>query len=255
MEAKEKIIVALDVPTPDKAIFLVKSLAPHVGLFKIGLEFINSMLASLIVPAGEKEAVANLKKIRELFTLIAGKIFWDSKFADTPNTVVGAVKAIANLNPRMLSIHASINRESFVKAVANKGNSLVLGVTVLTSIDKDECIFIFGAEPMLKVLKFAEMLVEVSADGIICSPRELISLGKQKKLNSLLKVTPGIRCFADSPPDDQKRTMTAKEAILAGANYLVIGRPITHANNPVEAAKKFVAEIKQALAEKEKGGC
>jgi len=250
MEAKDKIILPLDVDSVPKASALVKQLAPYVGPFKIGLEFIYSMIASLIVPEKEGEAVENLKQIRELFSLLNFQEFLDGKLNDIPNTVGGASLAISRIGVRMFNVHASAGRESVVKAVANKGNSLVLGVTVLTSISPDECVSIFGDKPGPKVLQFAQMLGEVGADGIICSPQELELLGKQPELAKLLKVTPGVRPLW-AAVGDQKRVMTPGEAVKAGASFLVIGRPITQPpaeiGGPIEAAKKIAEEIAAAM--------
>lgn len=248
MEAKDRIIVALDVDKPQKAIVLVEILAPVVGLFKIGLQFITAMLVSVIAPTQEEEALVNFEKIRGLFYLLNDKILWDGKFDDIPNTVGKAVAEVAKLRVKMLNVHASAGKKSVEAAVANTVESLVLGVTVLTSIDTAECRSIFGDEPGAKVLQFSKMLFEAGADGIICSPKELELLSRQPILKGLLKVTPGIRA-ADAPPDDQKRTMTSAEAIRAGADYLVIGRPITGAPDPVAAAVAMAADI--AAAEEE----
>lgn len=250
MEAKERIILPLDVDSVAKATGLVQQLAPYVGPFKIGLEFINTMLASLITPKDDEDAEANLREIRGLFQLLAGRTFWDGKFDDIPNTVGGASAPVAKMGVKMFNVHASAGRDSVVKAVVNKGNSLVFGVTVLTSISADECVSIFGDKPGPKVLQLAKTLAEVGADGIICSSQELELLGQQPELTKLLKVTPGVRPLW-AATGDQKRVMTPGEAIKAGASYLVIGRPITQPpteiGGSVEAAKRIAEEIETAL--------
>lgn len=251
MEAKERIIVALDVDSVAKATELVEQLVTHVGIFKLGLKFINNMLASVIIPKKDEDGQANLREIRELFRLLEGKVFWDGKFDDIPNTVGGASVPVAKMGVKMFNVHASAGREAVVKAVANKGSSLVLGVTVLTSIGAEECLSIFGDQPGPKVLQFARMLAEVGADGIICSPQELELLGwNTPELDRLLRVTPGVRPLW-AAVGDQKRVMTPGEATKAGANYLVIGRPITQPpaeiGGPVEAAKKIADEIAAAM--------
>jgi len=252
ISAKDRIILPLDVDSPEKAIVMVQALSPVVGYFKLGLEFINSMIVSIITPENEEEAIKNLKTIRRLFELLEGRIFWDGKFDDIPNTVGGASIPIAKMGVKMFNVHASAGRESVMKAVANKGDSLVLGVTVLTSIKPEECVSIFGAEPGPKVLQFAEMLAEVGANGIICSPQELELLGKQPKLDKLSKITPGVRPLG-AAVGDQKRVMTPGEAIKSGADYLVIGRPITmppvEIGNPIDAAEKIADEINSAESE------
>ena len=235
MDAKDKIIVALDVNSLDKAISLVESLAPYVGCFKVGLELITA---------------AGAPRVIKLIHSHQGKIFYDGKFNDTPNTISGASKAISKLNVKMFSIHASAGVEAMMAAVANKGQSLVLAVTILTSLAENNASLIFGGSSKSKVLQFARDAKIAGCDGIICSPRELEFIGKQKELNGLLKITPGIRSeWALS--GDQKRIMTPAEAIKAGSTALIIGRPIT--NPPIEigtsidAAKKIAEEIAAVL--------
>ncbi len=246
MEAKERIIVALDVNTSDDALLLVDQLRPHVGYFKIGLQFITSMVTSLAnATVGTESAIG--RRIRYFFEMTKEQIFWDGKFDDIPNTVAGASEEVAKIGVRMFNLHASAGSEAIAKAVENRGDSLVLGVTVLTSIS-DECISIFGDKPGNKVVQFAQMLSDQKADGIICSAKELPLLSG----TSLLKVTPGIRPkWAQA--NDQKRVMTPYEAIMAGADYLVIGRPIIKPPEPfipVTAAQDIAKEIEKALQEK-----
>lgn len=256
MEAKDRIIVALDVSNAEEATKLVKLLSPYVGLFKIGLEFIWSSIADLLL-LPQDQAICLLGYIRNLAGAIGGQhCFMDGKFADIPNTVKGASVAASRMGVKMFNIHASAGKEAIIKAVENKGNALVLGVTVLTSIDEDECKSIFGEEPNEKVFYFALKLAHNKADGIICSPKELKFLSQYPQIGNLLKVTPNIRPEWARKKDDQdiSRQMTPREAIKAGADYLVIGRPITQPpseiGGPVEAAKKIAEEIEQALKER-----
>ena len=236
MQAKDKIIVALDVDSLDKVRNLVKILAPFVWCFKIGLELLTIFGAPRIV---------------RLVQSLGGQVFYDGKFDDIPNTVGSASKAAAALGVKMFNVHASCGVEAMAKAVENKGNSLVLAVTVLTSLDKCEAELIFGAPIENKVLQLALYAMTAGCDGIICSPQELRIFERPKGQKGLLKVTPGVR------PEwavvgDQKRIMTPYEAIKAGADYLVIGRPITNppiGMTPVDAAKKIAEEIAEALKE------
>ncbi|TSC94626.1 MAG: orotidine 5-phosphate decarboxylase orotate phosphoribosyltransferase [Parcubacteria group bacterium Licking1014_1] len=234
MEAKDRIIVALDVDSLDKAKSLVENLAPHVGCFKVGLELLTSVGAPKVV---------------EFVHSLGGQVFYDGKFNDIPNTVGGAARAVAGLNVKMFNVHASAGIEAMMAAVANKGQSLVLAVTVLTSLEENNAHLIFGGPSKAKVLQLARDAKLAGCDGIICSPQELELLGKQKELGGLMKITPGIRS-SDDPPDDQKRTLPPGEAIGKGANFLVIGRPITNAPDPVEAAKKFAEEMSLGLKER-----
>jgi len=235
MEIKDRIIVALDVDSLEKAKPLVESLAPYVGCFKGGLELLT--------------AVGAPKVVKFVHTL-GGKIFIDGKFDDIPNTVGGAARAAAGLNIKKLNVHASAGIEAMMAAVANKGQSLVLAVTVLTSLDENNTHLIFGSPRKAKVLQLARDAKIAGCDGIICSPQELELFGKQKELDSLLKVTPGVRPLW-AAANDQKAIMTPGEAIKAGATALVIGRPITkppaEIGTPVDAVKKIIEEIAMAL--------
>ena len=249
MKAKDRIIVAVDVDSPQKAAKLVSLLGPHVGSFKIGLELITALLVSILV-LDEEEALKNCKLVREFFTLIGKQFFWDGKFDDIPNTI-GAVSKIVGkiVKVRMFNVHASSSVKGMVAAVANKGESKVLAVTVLTSTEENNAFAIFGAPSKAKVLQFARDAKLAGCDGVICSPQELLLLDDQPELAGLIKVTPGIRSPEDSP-DDQKRTMSPREAIVAGASELVIGRPITGASSPVEAVRRIAMEIEIGLKER-----
>ena len=249
MNAKDRILVALDVETPGKALDLVELLGPFVGGFKIGLQLFCSMLVSLVI-ADEAQATHELKQIRKLFSLLAGRLFLDLKFHDIPNTVAGASNAVAKLNPMLFNVHASGGKEAMKSAAENKGESLLLGVTLLTSLNATDVVELYGSTTEAKVLHFADISKRSGADGIVCSSYELKALGKQVACAGLIKIVPGIRS-KDSPPDDQKRTVTVSEAIRAGADYLVIGRPITQASDPVIAAKQFATEIEEALSTEE----
>ncbi len=235
MEAKDRIIVALDVDSLDKAKSLVESLAPYVGCFKVGLELVTAVGAPQVV---------------DFVHSLGGQVFYDGKFDDIPNTIGGAAKAVARLNVKMFNVHASAGIEAMMAAVANKGQSLVLAVTVLTSLEENNVNLIFGGPSKAKVLQYARDAKLAGCDGVICSPQELELLGKQKELGNFMKVTPGVRPEW-AAAGDQKRIMTPAEAIKAGATALVIGRPITkpptEIGSPVDAAKKIAEEISAAL--------
>jgi len=237
--ATQGIIVALDVDNLEEVGSLVGMLAPHVDCFKVGLE--------LIVSVGAPQVVG-------LIHHLGGRVFFDGKFDDIPNTVGKAAKAAAALGVSIFNVHASCGIEAMMAAVANKGMSQVLAVTVLTSLEENNAHLIFGGPSKMKVLQFARDAKTAGCDGIICSPQELEFLGKQKELSGLLKVTPGVRSEWASV-GDQKRIMTPAEAIKAGATALVIGRPIlkppSEIGSPVDAVKKIAAEMKQAFVEME----
>lgn len=250
MKNKTKLILALDVDSLSKAIKLVKELSPYVAFFKIGLELINTIIALIIAPARKNEAISNARKIRKLFSLLKGRIMWDGKFHDIPNTMAGATRVITDMGVEMLTIHASAGLSAIEKTVDNKGDAFVLGVTVLTSISEAECISIFGSEPGAKVVEFAKMLVKAKADGIVCSSKELQLLQRYSLFNRLIKVIPGTRSEW-ALKDDQKRVTTPVEAIANGADYLVMGRqlrsPPKKIGTPKDAAEKTLAEIRQAF--------
>lgn len=236
MELRDRIIVALDVSELEKAKELIETLAPYVGCFKVGLE--------LLTAAGAPQAV---KFVRSC----GGDVFFDGKFCDIPNTVGKASKAAAELGVRMFNVHASCGVEAMWTAVKSRGPAEVLAVTVLTSLDEDNCHLIFGDPVKAKVLQFARDAKLAGVDGIICSPKEVGFLNKQEELVGLKKVTPGVRPEW-AAVGDQKRVMTPGEAIKAGADMLVIGRPITNppaeVGTPVDAVRRIHEEILHALA-------
>ncbi|MDD2224671.1 MAG: orotidine-5'-phosphate decarboxylase [Candidatus Shapirobacteria bacterium] len=240
MEAKDRIIVPVDTNNIDVALKIVETLQPYVGMFKFGLELQNSIIAQLI----NYGDLSSLGKIKRLFNLVDGKLFWDGKWDDISNTVKGAANAISLLKPAMVNVHVSAGEEAIKAAIENSPDSIVLGVTVLTSISSEECYRLFGEYSGYKVNYFAQILARLGAGGIICSPKELPRLNKPK-FKGLLKVVPGIRpLWADA--NDQKRIMTPREAIDAGGDYLVIGRPITSPPNgmtPQDAVEKIIEEL------------
>ena len=234
---QSRIIVALDVSSLETLGPLIEVLAPHVGCFKIGLELISSV--------GGPQAVQFIHER-------GGRVFYDGKFDDIPNTISKASAAVAKLRVAMFNVHASSGVPGMKAAVDNKGEAAVLAVTVLTSHDHDASIHIFGASNEEAVAEFAKDAHSAGVDGIICSPLELSILAENEDLNGLRRITPGIRS-KNAPPDDQKRTMTAAEAIMAGATELVIGRPILKSPDglsPAEAARAFNLEIAEALQRK-----
>ena len=227
---RNPIIAALDVPDAEAALNLARQLAPTVGVFKIGKE--------LFVSAGPDI----VRAIREE----GGAVFLDLKFHDIPNTVARAVAAAARLDVTMLTIHTSGGRDMMVAAesAAQEMDNppLVLGVTVLTSMDGNDLSEIGLAEdPAAQVNRLAQLAAEAGLRGLVCSPREISTLRKVLPREVQL-VTPGIRPKG-SDADDQKRTLTPAEAITAGADWLVIGRPITAAKDPRAAATEILESL------------
>ncbi|HEU5072027.1 MAG TPA: orotidine-5'-phosphate decarboxylase [Verrucomicrobiae bacterium] len=230
------IIVALDVPTIDQAITLADELAPVVGAFKIGKE--------LFTAAGPEV----VRRIRGT----GANVFLDLKFHDIPNTVAKAVASAVRLDVQMLTVHASggtemmqAAEESAQKTAAQAGLNppLILCVTVLTSMDANTLAEI-GCEPNpgRQVERLAKLAVKAGLRGLVCSPLEIVQL-RQLLPGHVQLVTPGIRTGAEKA-DDQKRTLTPREAMDAGASWLVIGRPITAAAQPRAVAEKILASLR-----------
>ncbi len=221
--AAERIIVALDVPSAEEALALIKALSGAVGFFKIGLQSYTANGPALIRPAGN--------------------VFLDLKLHDIPNTVAKAVEAAGALGVKMLTLHLSGGAEMIRAAVgARKDGLLLLGVTVLTSSTDDTLREIGVAEKTTdQVLRLARLGIANGIDGIVASPHEARAL--RDECGAKIKiVTPGIRP-AGADPGDQKRFATPREAIDAGADYLVIGRPITAASDPRAAVNRILEEL------------
>ena len=163
------------------------------------------------------------------------KIFLDLKLHDIPNTVYKGIKAISKLKPYFTTIHLSGGDAMQKASNVSKKNTKILGVSILTSLDSNQTKKYYFNENIKKIItSFTNYALENELDGIVCSPKEIKTIKKISK-NKLLIITPGIRPLNYiNSSDDQIRTMTPKEAILAGADFLVIGRPITEAKNPLK---------------------
>ena len=232
---RNPIIAALDVPAAEQALKLAREIAPVVGAFKIGSELFTSAGPDIV------------KKIRAT----GAAVFLDLKFHDIPNTVAKAVASAVRLDVQMLTIHTSGGLEMMRAAeeaaqqTANqtgRNAPLVLGVTVLTSSDSRTRAEIGGAANIgAQVERLANLAVQAGLRGLVCSPLEIADLRRILPAHVQL-VTPGIRTGAEKA-DDQKRTLTPREAIDAGANWLVIGRPIYAAENPRAAAEKILRSL------------
>ncbi len=229
------IIAALDVPAPDAALKLARDLAPVVGAFKIGSELFTSTGPDIV------------RKIRET----GASVFLDLKFHDIPHTVAKAVAAATRLDVQMLTIHTSggaemmrAAEESAQQTALQSGRTapLVLGVTVLTSMDGNALAEI-GSDSNVgrQVERVASLAVKAGLRGLVCSPLEISGL-RQLLPAHLQLITPGIRTGAEKA-DDQKRTLSPREAVDAGANWLVIGRPIYAAANPRAAAESILKTL------------
>jgi orotidine-5'-phosphate decarboxylase len=232
---RNPIIAALDVPAAKPALKLAKEIAPAVGAFKIGSELFTSAGPDIV------------KRIRAT----GAAVFLDLKFHDIPNTVAKAVASATRLEVQMLTIHTSggleMMRAAEAAAQETAGRAgldapLVLGVTVLTSSDRRTLAEIgCAANVGAQVERLANLAVKAGLRGLVCSPLEIADLRRLLPMHVQL-VTPGIRTGTEKA-DDQKRTLTPREAIDAGANWLVIGRPIYAAENPRAAAEKILESL------------
>ena len=238
MIAKEKLIIALDVETPTKALDLVKQLQSVAGMFKVGSQLFTS---------------AGPQIVRDIIALDS-KVFLDLKFHDIPHQVAGAARSAAELGVTLFTIHASGGSEmmrSAVDAVAEVGEkggtrSAILAISVLTSMDATSLSQIgIIAPPTESVLRLVKLAEVAGVDGVVASPQEIETIRQAVSNPKFLVVTPGIRP-ANNEAEDQKRVATPAAAIAAGASYLVVGRPITGAPDPVAAAHAIVAEMQRA---------
>lgn len=219
---KTKLIVALDGNSFDKEISLVDTLSPHVEIFKVGSALFTSCGPKIIQYINEKSR----------------KVFLDFKFLDIPNTVKKATLSAAEHNVFMLTLHITgglhMLKEAVLAVKGRKNRPLLVGVTVLTSTEVENT-----REEVLKLAKIAE---KAGLDGIVCSAKETRHV-KETFESGLLIVNPGIRPrWAEA--HDQKRVATPKEAVENGADFIVVGRPITEVADPASAAKKILMELK-----------
>ncbi|HEY6045116.1 MAG TPA: orotidine-5'-phosphate decarboxylase [Pyrinomonadaceae bacterium] len=240
MEAKDKLIAALDVDSSKRALELLEILRGSVGMFKIGMQLFTAAGPDIV-----RRVIAN-----------GARVFLDLKYHDIPNTVSLAGIEATRLGVSIFNIHASGGTE-MMKRTANAvtetasreglARPKVIAVTLLTSLDTNALAQVginAGSDSFVGTL--ARAAAHCGLDGVVASPREIKLVREAVPQTDFLIVTPGIRS-AHATPDDQRRTLTASEAIRAGADYLVVGRPILGDSDPVSAAKRFVGEIADAL--------
>ncbi|HAH86711.1 MAG TPA: orotidine-5'-phosphate decarboxylase [Armatimonadetes bacterium] len=237
MAAKDKIILALDVSSEREAVELVTELKDCVGAFKIGLELFTSLGPRII------EAVKNAG---------AERIFFDGKFHDIPNTVAGAARAAARMGVWMMNVHASGGSAMMAAArdaAADEADKLgipapvIIAVTVLTSINAETLQHELSVPVLLQnqVSHLAQLAQNAGLDGVVASPHEIAAV-KDTCGPEFMVVTPGVRP-AWAATNDQKRIMTPGDAVAGGADYIVIGRAITAADDRRLAAEAIIAEI------------
>ena len=227
----ERIFVALDTMDPGRAQKMISKLSGHIGGVKIGKEFFTAN-----GPQGVRTVVGEKQLL-----------FLDLKFHDIPNTVIGALRSAMALRPIIVNVHASGGAamlRAAAKTVSEAGSSrpLLIAVTVLTSLeDKDMADIGFRSSVEDQAIRLAQLAQDCGLDGVVCSPHELSVIREVCGTNFKL-VVPGIRPNW-AVKGDQKRITTPRQAVDLGADYLVIGRPITEDKNPVHAAKRIGKEL------------
>jgi orotidine-5'-phosphate decarboxylase len=241
-KSRSRLILALDVPALAEATELARHLAPHLAAVKIGSQLFTA------------EGPRAVQAMRELGL----RVFLDLKFHDIPKTVAGAVAVASRLGVWMLNVHCSGGPAMLHAAAAaatgtapaagtpaGEGRPLVLGVTVLTSLDEADLRSTLGTMRPLRehVQHLAREAQAAGLDGVVASPHEITDI-RQACGNSFLIVTPGVRP-AEASQDDQRRVLTPGDAIRAGADYVVVGRPILAAPDRVEAAKRIADECQK----------
>ena len=229
------VVVALDYAAAAPALQLAERLSPQLCRLKVGKQLFTSAGPQLV----------------EQLQRLGFEVFLDLKFHDIPNTVAAACDAAADLGVWMINVHASGGRRMMTAAAERLAHRpqrpLLIAVTILTSLGQQDIAEVgFGGSPAANVLRLAALAEDSGLDGVVCSPLEVAGLRAERGAGFRL-VTPGVRP-AGSAVDDQKRIMTPGDAIRAGASYLVVGRPITAADDPPASLSMINAEVAAALA-------
>ena len=232
------IILAVDTSDFETAIAWIEATKDSVSVYKLGLEFYLNFGSD---------------GVSKVINQTGAEIFLDLKLHDIPHTVAGAAKAIANLQPKFLTVHAS-GGAAMVKAAADAvPNVYITAVTVLTSLSESDLFEIGYASPALEsAVALAKLAVDAGAKAIVCSPLETAAIRSAVGQEPII-ITPGVRPLSEMGGDDQVRTMTPADAIAAGANFVVIGRPITKSWSDGAAAmtakaRLIAGEILSAIA-------
>ena len=232
-----RLVVALDYPDAGRALGMADRLDPALCRLKVGKELFTAAGPALVRALSER----------------GFEVFLDLKFHDIPHTVAAAVRAAAALGAWMVNVHASGGRRMMVAArealgPAGPGVPLLIAVTVLTSMEESELAETGVNLPLeQQVLRLATLAVDCGLDGVVCSAREASLLRRTLGRGPVL-VTPGIRP-AGSDPGDQRRTLSPAEAVAAGSDYLVVGRPITGASDPSVAVRAILSEMSYRIPE------
>lgn len=234
--ADPKVIVALDFPAASAALALLERLDPSLCRIKIGKELFTRAGPAFVEQVGDR----------------GFQVFLDLKYHDIPNTVAAACAAAADLGVWMVNVHASGGRKMMTAAAdrltALSERPLLIAVTILTSLGEEDIAEIgYPGSPADNVSRLAALAEDSGLDGVVCSPLEVGGLRAERAAGFQL-VTPGVRP-AGAAVDDQKRIMTPGDAVRAGASYLVVGRPVTAAAEPLESLGSINAEVEAALQE------
>lgn len=241
--AKDRIIVSIDVDEISEARELIDDIGHEVGMLKFGLQLGTS--------AGWGQVMQALRD-----TAPNTGVFADTKFMDIPNTMYGAARSIQRHRPAIFNVYAGNSLEALSRTVEGAQSavddypevnekSLIIGVTVLTSINDEESQSIFGAKAAEKVLEFGDRAAQAGLDGLVCSPQEVAALRSRDTTKNMVLVTPSIRPEW-AATNDQARPTTPRQAVDMGSDYLVIGRPITAPPNGMsrkEAVQKIIEEL------------
>ena len=221
--SSKKVIVALDNNNLKKTLRLVRALKNEVYAFKIGYQFFFSF---------------GLQGYKKIYS-ICPKIFLDLKLHDIPNTVEKGLEAIIKMKPFFTTIHVSGGDKMMKVSSSYKKNTKILGVSILTSMDSRQTAKYYNQKNVTKLVRsFTKAAKKNKLDGVVCSPQEIKYIRKEVGKNFII-VTPGIRIYNQIKNDDQKRVETPEKAIKLGANYLVIGRPITKSKDPLKVLKEI----------------
>ena len=229
MRNSSQVILALDFSDMASTVEMINLTKEHIGIYKLGLEFYLS------------HGKSGVKEIQSRFSGI--EIFLDLKLHDIPNTVAGACRSLADINPKFLTVHASGGSKMISAASSTLPNVEITAVTILTSLDQEQMITM-GLNENIETLtlSLAKNAVNSGARAIVSSPQE-VSLLRKHLGEKVTLITPGVRP-SGAERDDQERVMTPREAIDAGADFVVIGRPITKASDPKQAAEAITASLR-----------
>jgi len=229
MRNSSQVILALDFSDMASTVEMINLTKEHIGIYKLGLEFYLA------------HGKSGVKEIQSRFTDI--EVFLDLKLHDISNTVAGACRSVADINPKFLTVHASGGSKMISAASSTLPKVEITAVTILTSLDQEQMLAMGLSENIENLtLSLAKNAVNSGARAIVSSPQE-VSLLRKNLGEKVTLITPGVRP-SGAERDDQERIMTPRQAIEAGADFVVIGRPITKASDPKQAAEAITASLR-----------